>query len=143
MPEQDKKIKSDHIISSGFFVFSAICVLLSSAFRGNFPSLIPTFLIFIFSLTLGSFLGSRTDSLWVRYFEFLFGFTALFFFRSAECFALISGFLAGYISAEAFEREAVPEHKKTYYRHFWNYGIFAIFLSYWIGFLSIPIAAAV
>ena len=80
MPEQNDKIRLDYIIGSGFFTFSAICVLLSSVFHGNFPELIPAFLVFFFAMMLGSCFGFKTESLPVRYCELLFGFSALFFF---------------------------------------------------------------
>ena len=141
MPEQNEKIRLDYIIASGFFTFSAICVLLFSVFCGNFPELIPAFLVFFFAMMLGSCFGFRSESLPVRYCELLFGFSALFFFRESECFALISGFLAGCISTEAFGRIPSAEKRKTYYRHYLYSGILAVFLSFWIGFWVIPISA--
>ena len=78
MPEQNENIRFDYIIGSGFFTFAAICVLLSSGFHGNFPVLVPVFLIFFSAMMLGSCFGARTESLPVRYCELLFGFAALF-----------------------------------------------------------------
>ncbi|MBR2440751.1 MAG: hypothetical protein IKB25_11180 [Lentisphaeria bacterium] len=141
MPEQDDRNNLDYISTSGFFTFSAIGVLLYSVFYGNFAELIPVFLIFFFAMMLGSCFGKKTDSLPVRYCELLFGFAALFFFRESECFALISGFLAGCISTEAFGRIPSAEKRKIYYRHYLYSGIFAVFLFYWIGFWVIPVAA--
>ena len=141
MPEQNEKIRFDYIIGSGFFTFAAICVLLSSVFHGNFPVLIPVFLIFFSAMMLGSCFGARTESLPVRYCELLFGFAALFFFRESECFALISGFLAGSISTEAFGRIPSAESRKKYYRYYLHSGILAVFLSFGIGFWVIPISA--
>lgn len=142
MPDQKLKMRKDLLFWAGIFSFSAALMLFFQVFRGNIPELFPHFLIFTAALTLGAWTDKSSDNLIFRYGEITVAFAALFLFKRPECFALISGFISGSLTADAILRGIEAEGPFKPIRYVLYGGIFGIAITLFAGGWGILIASA-
>ena len=130
MPEQKKKAVEKQIFCAGFYTFCTAISLLQMVYKGNFPEIFPSFLIFFAAFAFSSYSGRISGKRYLHFIVLLIYSGLVLWFRNPLMFALVSGLSSGMFSSDAFA--TLPDNNKWTYavRDYLSGGIFGIIVAF-------------